>query len=101
MKLVFFRKSNNCSQLPVTFKNNDIKKCPYQKHLDIALDSKLDFKFNVDLNIEKCNKLIGFIRTISINIPRKALLTTYQSLVRPHFDYGDILYNILYKHALL
>ena len=41
--------------------------------------------------IKKCNKLIGLIRRLSVNLPRKVLLTIYKSIIRPHLDYGDIL----------
>ena len=27
------------------------------------------------INVKKCNKLIGHIRRLSVNVPRKALLT--------------------------
>ena len=37
--------------------------------------------------------MIGLIRRLSINLPRNALLTIYKSFVRPHLDYGDILYD--------
>ena len=57
----------------------------------MSVDSKLDFKFNVDQKIEKCNELIDLIRRISVNFPRKALFTIYKSFVRTHRDYGDIL----------
>ena len=33
------------------------------------------------------------IRRLSVNLPRNALLTIYKSFVRPHLDYGDILYD--------
>ena len=38
-------------------------------------------------------KLIGLIRRLSVNLPRNALLTIYKSFIRPHLDYGDILYD--------
>ena len=47
-EVIFSTKSNNCSHPPVTFNNNDINQYPHHKHLDIVLDSKLDFKFHVD-----------------------------------------------------
>ena len=28
-----------------------------------------------------------------MNLPRNALLTIYKSFIRPHLDYGDILYD--------
>ena len=66
---------------------------PIQKHLGIVLDSKLKFNAHVDQKIKKCNRIIGFIRRQSINLPRNVLITIYKSFVRPHLDYGDILYD--------
>ena len=85
--------SNNLSHPPTQFNNNNISKCPHQKHLGIVLDSKLNFNAHVDQKIKKCNRIIGLIRRLSINLPRNALLTIYKSFVRPHLNYGDILYD--------
>ena len=94
-EVIFSRKtnSNNLSHPPIKFNNNNISKCPHQKHLGIVLDSKVNFNAHVDQKIKKCNRMIGLIRRISINLPRNALLTIYKSFVRPHLDYGDILYD--------
>ena len=77
----------------LSINNNVIKKYSHHKHLDFVLDSKVDFKFHVDQKIKKCNKLIGLIRRLPVNVPRNALLTIYKSFIRPHLDYGDILYD--------
>ena len=37
--------------------------------------------------------MIGLIRQLSVNLPRNALFTIYKSFIRPHLDYGDILYD--------
>ena len=45
---------------------------------------------------EKCLKLdkgIGVIKKLQNILPRQALLTIYKSFVRPHLDYGDIIYD--------
>ena len=49
-EVIFSRKtsSNNLSHPPIKFNNNKISKCPYQKHLGIVLDSKLNFNAHVD-----------------------------------------------------
>ena len=54
-EVIFYRKpsSNNLSYPPIKFKNNDICKCPYQKHSEIVLDSKLTFNAYVDQKIKK------------------------------------------------
>ena len=61
--------------------------------MSVVLDSKLDFNLHIEQKIKKCYKLIGIIRRLSVSFPRKALLTIYKSFVRPHLDYGDILYD--------
>ena len=63
------------------------------QHLGIILDSNLNFNTHIDQKIKKCNKLIGLIKRLSVNLPRNALLTIYKSFIRPHLDYGDILYD--------
>ena len=61
--------------------------------MGISSDSKQDFKFHVDQEIKKCNKLIGLSQLLSTNVSRKALITVYKSFIRLHLDYDDILYE--------
>ena len=69
-EVIFFRKtsSNNLSHPPIKFNNNDISKCPHQKHLGIVLDFRFNFNAHLDQKIEKCNRIIGLIRRLSINL---------------------------------
>ena len=41
-------------------------------------------------------KGIGVIKKLNNVLPQNALLTIYKSFVRPHIDYGDILYHQSY-----
>ena len=94
-EVIFSRKSNSNSfpYPPVKFNENNITKCSYQKHLGIVLDLKLNCNTHIDQKIKKCNKLIGLMKRLSVNLPRSALLTIYKSFIRPHLEYGDILYD--------
>ena len=74
-------------------KNVPVKRCSIQKHLGIYLDEKLNFNHHVKEKIFKANKGIGVIKKLSNTLPRDALLTIYKSFVRPHLDYGDIIYD--------
>ena len=85
--------SDNLSHPPIKFNKIYISECTHQKHLGIVLDSKLNFNAHVDQKIKKCNRIIGLIRRLSVTLPRNALLTIYKTFVRPHLDYGDILYD--------
>ena len=87
-EVIFSRKlvSNNLSHPPVKFNNNNITRCSHQKHLGVVLDSNLNFNTHIDQKIKKCNKMMGLIRRLSVNLFRNAF-------VRPHLDCGDILYD--------
>ena len=61
-ELIFSRKSKVHSYHHLTFNNNDVKKCPHQKHLGIILDSKLDFNIHVDNKIKKCYEITGIVK---------------------------------------
>ena len=86
-EVIFSQKTKVYFYPPLTFKKNDVKKCLHQKYLGIMLDSKLDFNIHVDSKTKKCYKIIGIIKRLSISVPRKALLTIYESFIRPHLDY--------------
>ena len=64
-----------------------------QKHLGMHLDEKLNFNIHVNEKIAKANKGIGLIRKLAHILPRKSVITIYKSFVRPHLDYGDIIYD--------
>ena len=45
--------------------------------------------------MNKCYKIRGPIKKLSIHLPREALLRIYKSFVRPNLDYGDISFDKL------
>ena len=95
-EIIFSRKlvSNNLSHPPAKLSNNNITRCPnFVKHLEVVLDSNLNFNTHIDQKIKKCNKMISLIRRLSVNLPLNALLTIYKSFIRHHLDYGDIIYD--------
>ena len=59
----------------------------------MLLDSKLDFDEHIKGAFDKTSKSIGLIRKLRNFLPRPSLLQIYKSFVRPHLDYGDIIYD--------
>ena len=41
----------------------------------------------------RANKDIGLIIKLHKNLPRHSLLTIYKAFVRPHLEYGDVVYD--------
>ena len=61
------------------------------------LDCKLNFEEHLKTIVNKINKTIGLLRKLQNFLPRKSLLTMYKSFIRPHLDYGDIIYDQSYN----
>ena len=59
------------------------------------LDSKLNFKERIQNVLNKVIKTIVLLRKLQKTLPRPPLITIYKSFIRPHLDYGDIIYNVL------
>ena len=60
---------------------------------EFTLDLKLTFEEH-PLNVFKTvNRTIGLMRKLQSVLPRITLVSIYKAFVRPHLDYGDILYD--------
>ena len=78
---------------PLRLGNEEITSKTEHKHLGMILDSKLNFKSHVIEAILKARRGIGLIRYVSQYVSRDVLDQMYKLYVRPHLDYGDIVYH--------
>ena len=62
----------------------------------MPLDVKLDFQGHLKNIYSKVNKTIGLLRKLHNTLPRLPLLKIYKSFIRPHLDYGDVIYDQVY-----
>ena len=76
-----------------------VSQSPYQKHLGIFLDARLTFEENSKVITTKVNKTIVLLRRLPKTLPRPVLMTMYKAFVRPHLDYGDIIYDEAYNET--
>ena len=58
-----------------------------------------ELKFEDHLKMVPGKITIG-LRKLQNLLPRAALITTYKAFIRPHLDYGDILYDQAYNMSL-
>ena len=63
------------------------------KHLGMILDFKLDFSAHVKEAIVKARRGTGMIRYMAKYVSRDVRGPIYKLYVRPHLDYGDIIYH--------
>ena len=98
-EVIFSRKLKKPLHPSIKFNNVPVQNVSSQKHLGLILDDKLNFKSHLREKCSKFNKGIDIIKKLQNTLPRQALLTIYESFVRPHLDYGDIFYDQPYNDS--
>ena len=79
--------------LDLTFNKSNATSSPYVKHLGMLLDSCLDFNEHVQSKMNKCYKIIGSIKKLSLHLPREAILRFCKSVFRTDLDYGNKIFH--------
>ena len=94
VELIFSRKKSKADHPEILFNNTSVMKVDEHKHLGIILDSNLSFSAHIKSAISKSRKGIGLLKYLSKYLPRHTLNELYKLYVRPHLDYGDVIYHI-------
>ena len=92
--MTFSIKKISADHPQVLFNDIPVIKVNEHRHLCIMLDSKLSFATHIQSIIIKCRRGIGIIKFLSKYLPRNNLTELYKLYVRPHLDYGDVIYHI-------
>ena len=92
-EVIFSRKTKKPLHIPLNFNNTNDKQTAFQKHLGLILDNLLNFEEHLKTIFSKTNENIGLIRKLRNSSSRPSLMTLYKSFIRPHLDYGDIIYD--------
>ena len=96
-EVLFSRKVKVTAHPQLVFNNNPAHETTTEEHLGIFLDFKLNFQEHFEDMLNKINKTIGLLRKLQNTLPRSSLLAIYKSFIRPHLDYGDIIYDQAYN----
>ena len=92
-EVIFSCKRLKPNHPPLLLGNDQVAQKMEHKHLGVILDSKLDFQSHTRQAILKARRGIGMIRYLSKYVSRNVLDQIYKLYVRPHLDYGDIIYH--------
>ena len=98
-EVIFSHKSKRLALPPLVFNNNYVSQTYSQKHLGVILDFKLTFEEHLNNVLAKVNKAVGLLRKLRNLLPRTTLITIYKAFIRPHLDYGDVLYDQAFNNS--
>ena len=97
-EVIFSRKCQNLNHGSVYFSHNLAQQVPSQKHLEMHLNTKLNFQEHLDNIISKVDKTIGLLCKLQAILLHPSLVTIYKAFIR-HLDYGYIIYGQAYKES--
>ena len=98
-EVIFSCKIKKPSHSVLIFSNNQAIETPFQKHLGLFLDEKLNSGEHLRYITSKVNASIGLLRKLPKCLPRRSLVTIYKSFIRPHLDCGDVIFDQAYKKS--
>ena len=92
-EVIFSQKQSKPTHPQIIFNNVPVSREDLVKHLGMTLDSKLNFRKHITEKIAVANKGISLLKFLAKYVSRETLSTLYKLHVRPHLDYGDIIYH--------
>ena len=93
-EVIFSGKITKTNHPTLIFNDNPAHQVALQRHLGMFFDCKLNFEEHLKAIVNKINKTVGLLRKFQNFLPRKWLC---KSIIRPHPDYGDIIYDQSYN----
>jgi hypothetical protein len=87
------QKKNKFSDVQVKINEEQVERVEIFKYLGLWLDETLNFKEHVCQISKKVNKRLGLLLRIRKNITKDTALMLYKSLILPHLEYCDVVWD--------
>jgi hypothetical protein len=93
-KVLHLGKNNPCNNYTMTLNGTttNIMTCNEEKDLGVTFDKALTFDPHIQNSINKANKMVGLIKRTFTFLDRDTFNKLYKALVRPHLEYGNIIW---------
>ena len=99
-KCKIMRLGNNQIDYQYKLGENNLEETISEKDLGIYIDNKLRLSDHVDAAVNKANRLVGLIRRSYEYLDKDSLVQLYKALVRPHLEYGHVIWPLYFKTDL-
>ena len=93
VEVIFSNKKTPSSHESLIFNGIPVKLVQETKHLGMILDKKLSFVSHLEEKVAKSNQGLGIMIQLKKWVSHKVLEVVFKLYVRPHLDYGDVLYH--------
>ena len=93
IEVIFSVKKKKPEHPELIFNGIPVSRECHTKHLGVYLDSGLNFSKHIREAVIKATKGVSLLKYLSKYVSRKVLDLSYKLYVRPHLDYGDVIYH--------
>ena len=93
VEVTFSAKKNKQHHPTLFFNDIEVANKPFTKHLGLYLDEKLSFSTHIKEKISKALNGLALLKFLSTYVSRDILNMSYIMYVRPHLDYGDVIFH--------
>ena len=80
---------------------NELKQARFEKDLGVIIDRDLKFREQAATAIKKANSTLGIIKKAFACLDEVSLPLLYKSLVRPHLEYGNVIWGPFNKEDII
>ena len=94
-KRMHFGKSN--PKTSYVMNNHILEEADHERDLGVIIDNSLKFHKHTAAAIKKANAVLGIIKKSFISLDERTLTLLYKSMVRPHLEYGNVVWGPHYK----
>jgi len=94
IEVIFSNKNTKSVHSPLIFNGIPVKLADDTKHLGMTLDCKLLLNKHIDTKLAKARQGLGIMKQLKKWVSCTVLESIYKLYVRPHLDYGDMIYDV-------
>ncbi len=93
VEVIFSVKKKKPYHPELSFNGVPVAREDHTRHLGVHLDSRLNFSKHITEAIRSATKGLSLMKYLSKYVSRRVLDLCYKLYVRPHLDYGDVIYH--------
>ena len=93
IEVIFSHKINKPIHPALIFNGIPVARKNSTKHIGLILDERLNFRKHIKEALTKAKNGLGMLKLISRYVSRNVLDKLYKMHIRPHLDYGDVIYH--------
>ena len=84
-------------KLTYEMNNHSLESTNVERDLGVVVDDLLKFHRHTAAAVRKANSVLGIIKKSFATLDKVTLPLLYKSMVRPHFEYGNLIWGPIYK----